>query len=61
LSKARHVNEKLAWEGKVGSEDEVFFTPPKNPIKEETSGSVVFNGRPNSLEVNGAMHAYIAK
>ncbi len=60
LNKARHVNEKLAWEGKVGSEDEVFFTPPKNPIKEETSGSVVFNGQTH-LEVNEAMHAYIAK
>jgi hypothetical protein len=33
LNKARHVDEKLAWEGKVGSEDEVFFTPQKNIMK----------------------------
>jgi hypothetical protein len=29
LSRAKHVDEKLAWEGEVGSEDEVFFTLPK--------------------------------
>jgi len=27
LSRAKHVDEKLAWEGEVGSEYEVFFTP----------------------------------
>jgi hypothetical protein len=60
LSKARHVDEKWAWEGKVGSEDKVFFTPQKNLRREETSGSVGFNGQTH-LEVNGVVHAYIAK
>jgi len=47
-------------EGKVGSEDEVFFTPPKGPIKEKTSGSAMFSGQTH-LEVNGVVHAYIVK
>jgi hypothetical protein len=34
--------------------------PPKNPIKEETNGSVVFSSQTH-LEVNGVMHVYIAK
>ncbi len=60
LSKARHVDEKLAWEGKVGSEDEVFFTPPKKTIKEKTSGNAMFSGQTH-LGVNGVVHAYIIK
>jgi hypothetical protein len=50
----------LAWEGKVGSEDEVFFTPPKTPIKEKINGSAMFSGQTH-LEVNGVVHVYIVK
>jgi hypothetical protein len=60
LSKAKHVNENLAWEGKVGSEDKVFSMPPKSPIKEKISGSVMFSGQ-NHLEGNGVVHVYIVK
>ncbi len=60
LSKARHVNENLAWEGKVGNEDEVFSTPPESLIKEKTSGSAMFSGQIH-LEVNGVVHVYIVK
>jgi hypothetical protein len=57
LSKAKHVNEKLAWEGKVGNK---FLTPPKGPIKEKTSGSAMFSGQTH-LEANGVVHVYIVK
>jgi hypothetical protein len=60
LSKAKHVNENLAWEGKVGSEDKVFSTPPKSHIKEKTSGSAMFSGQTH-LEMNGVVHVYIVK
>ncbi len=58
LNKAINANEKLAWEDEVPSEDDVFFMPPKSPIKENINGSVVSN-RKTYLEVNGVMHACI--
>jgi hypothetical protein len=60
LSKAKHVNENLAWEGKVGSEDKVFSMPLESLIKEKTSGSAMFNGQTHS-KVNGVVHVYILK
>jgi hypothetical protein len=38
LSRARYANKKLAW-GREESENENFFTPPENPLKEDTNGS----------------------
>jgi hypothetical protein len=51
-------NEKLVWEGEVESKDDVFFTPPKNPIREDFIPSVMLNTQVH-LEVNEIVHAYI--
>jgi hypothetical protein len=49
----------LAWEREVQNEDDIFYTPPKSPIKEYfiSSGSVVSN-KGIHLEVNNPQHAY---
>ncbi len=60
LKRARFVDEKLAWEGEVESKDDVFFTPPKNPIREDPIPSVMLSTQVH-LEVNGIVHAYIVK
>jgi hypothetical protein len=60
LNKARNVNEKLAWEDEAPSEDDVFFMPPENPIKEDINDSVMSNSKTH-LEVNGVVHACIVK
>jgi hypothetical protein len=36
LSRSRFANEKLAWDG-MDNEEQMFFTPPKNPIKDDAS------------------------
>jgi hypothetical protein len=59
LNKARYADKKLAW-GREESEDEIFFTPPESPLKEDTNGSVVLNNGQTHLEVNGVIHSYIA-
>ncbi len=60
LSRARFANEKLAWEGEVESKDDVFFMPPKSPIREDPIPRVVLNTQVH-LEVNEIVHAYIVK
>jgi hypothetical protein len=62
LSRARYaIDEKLAWEGEVDSnEDDVFFTPPESPQRKDPRYNVISNTQAH-LEVNGAMHAYIVK
>jgi hypothetical protein len=35
LSRARHVDEKLTWDGEE-SENDHFFTPPQSPFKKIT-------------------------
>ncbi len=61
LSKARYaIDEKLAWEREVESEDDVFFMPPKSPQKEDPNCIVVSNTQAH-LEVNGVVDAYVVK
>jgi hypothetical protein len=67
LSKARHANEKLAWDGKeseigrVGEESEnIFFTPPQSPIKGNVGCNVVSSTQ-SHLEVCGAIHSTIVE
>lgn len=59
LSKARHVDEKLAWDGEE-SEYDHFFTPPQSPLKEDNNCSVVLSTQPH-LEVNGVVHSVIVE
>jgi hypothetical protein len=40
--------------------EEVFFTPPESPIKDDASLNVVSNSRFH-LEVNGDIHFYVVK
>ncbi len=60
LNRAKNVNEKLAWEDEVPSEDDVFFMPLETPIKEDINGIVMSNSKTH-LEVNGVVHACIVK
>jgi hypothetical protein len=49
----------LAWDGMNG-EGEMWFTPPKNLIKDDASLGVVSNNR-SHLKVNGLVHFYVVK
>jgi hypothetical protein len=61
LNRARFViDEKLAWEGEVENEDDVFFMPPENPQRENPNYSVVSNIQAH-LEVNSVVHVYVVK
>ncbi len=57
LNRAKHVDEKLKWDGEE-SEDDHFFTPPQSPLKEDNDCSVVLSTHPH-LEVNGVVHSII--
>jgi len=46
LSKAKHANEKLAWDGE--GKNYHFFMPPQSPLKEDTDCSVMLY--PTSFE-----------
>jgi hypothetical protein len=60
LSKARYaIDEKLAWEGEVESENDVFFML-ESPQREDPNCNVVLNTHAH-LEVNGVVHAYVVK
>ncbi len=59
LSRARYaIDEKLAWEGEVDSNEDDFFL--ESPQKEDPNYNIISNTQAH-LEVNGAMHAYIVK
>jgi hypothetical protein len=61
LSRAKYaVDEKLAWEGEVESEDDVFFMPPESPQREDPNCNIVLDTQVH-LEVNGVVHAYVIK
>jgi hypothetical protein len=59
LSKTKNGHEKLAWDG-VESEEDIFFTPPKSPTKDDASLSVMVD-RTCHLKVYGYVHAEIVK
>ncbi len=61
LNKGRYaINEKLAWEGEVENEDNVFFMPLESPQKEDPNYSLVSNIQAY-LKVNGVVHVYVVK
>ncbi len=59
LSRTRNGDEKLAWDG-VESEEDVFFTPPKSPTKDDASLNVLVDSKCH-LEIHGYVHAEIVK
>jgi hypothetical protein len=61
LSRGRYaIDEKLAWEGEIESEDDVYFTPLKSRVREDPSCNVVLDNKV-CLEVNNVVHVYIVK
>ncbi len=67
LSRARHVDEKLAWDGKeseVGRVEEeneyIFFTPPQIHVRENVGFNVVSSTQ-NHLEVNCVIHSIVVE
>jgi hypothetical protein len=54
------IDEKLAWEGEVESENDVFFMPLESPQREDPNCNVVSDTQAH-LEVNGVVHAYVVK
>jgi hypothetical protein len=58
LSKVRHVDEKLAWDGKE-SED-IFFTPLQSLVKGNVGCNVVSSTQ-SHLEMNGVIHSTIVE
>ncbi len=59
LNRVRHVDEKLAWDGKE-SEDDHFFTTTQSPLKEDNNCIVMLSNQPH-LEVNGDVHSDIVE
>jgi hypothetical protein len=61
LSRGRYaINEKLAWEGEIESEDDVSFTPLENHVRENFNRNVMLDNKVY-LEVNILVHVYIVK
>jgi hypothetical protein len=50
----------LAWDGKE-NRDDVVYTPPKSPVKEDNKCSIVINSSQTHLEVHGYLHFEIVK
>lgn len=59
MSKSTYVDERLAWDG-VESGENILFTPPKSPTKDDAS-LIDVSGNRSHLEVNGVIHSYIVK
>jgi hypothetical protein len=54
------IDEKLAWEGELESENDVFLMPLESPQKEDPNCNVVLDTQAH-LEVNNVVHAYVVK
>jgi hypothetical protein len=50
----------FAWDGKE-NRNEVFYTPPKSPVKEDNRCNIIINSSQTHLEGHGYMHFEIVK
>jgi uncharacterized RmlC-like cupin family protein len=60
LSRCWFGDKRLGWDGKENMDD-VFYIPPKSPVKEDNRCSTIINSSQIHLEVHGYMHFEIVK
>ncbi len=60
LSKCIFGDKRFTWDGKEG-EDDVFYTPLKNLVYEDSNYSLAIESNQTHLQVHGYVHSKIVK
>jgi hypothetical protein len=60
LNICRFGDKRFTWDGKEGKDD-VFYTPLKNLVNEDSSCSLVVASNQTHLQVHGYVHSKIVK